>query len=239
MYNQVTYETYLKTFINTQNHAQQCQDSLPSLDHSSTVSCLVFTMFYRVLSLRNFTSEWSVLVHMCALWLLSFLFWGFALSTYKYVLYVINLLSCAALTFPYTVKSNTNYLLGYDVHVSIKCKKDIKSFPNAAWPVTEVVHCAEAVAGAGQAATGAVSEISFLTVLTLQTCVAWQTGTLTCDQVTLLWFHNPFTTSAAVTEALWIDGQTCQDKKVKDVKYSTRCTVSGLNNTWFFILFVL
>lgn len=67
MYNQVTYETYLKTFINTQNHAQQCQDSLPSLDHSSTVSCLVFTMFYRVLSLRNFTSEWSVLVHMCPL----------------------------------------------------------------------------------------------------------------------------------------------------------------------------
>lgn len=75
----------------------------------------------------------------------------------------------------------------------------------AVWPVTEVVHCTKGVTGAGQTATGAVGEMSLFTVLTLQTGVARQTWTLTCDWVTLVLSQNAFATGAAVTEALWME----------------------------------
>ena len=67
-----------------------------------------------------------------------------------------------------------------------------------------MVHCTEGVAGAGQAAMGAVGEESLLTVVTLQTGVARLTRTLTGAGVALLRIQNPLTAAAAVTHALWV-----------------------------------
>lgn len=75
----------------------------------------------------------------------------------------------------------------------------------AAWPVTDVVYCSEGVAGAGQAAAGAVSEVSLLAVLTLQTAVARQTRTLTGSLVTFVRIQDPLTATAAVTKVLWVE----------------------------------
>lgn len=75
----------------------------------------------------------------------------------------------------------------------------------AAWPVTEKVYCSEGVAGASQAAAGAVSEVALLAVLTLQPAVARQTSTLTGALVTFVRIQNPLTTTAAVTKVLWVE----------------------------------
>lgn len=68
-----------------------------------------------------------------------------------------------------------------------------------------MVHCTEGVAGAGQAAAGAVGEVALLAVLTLQTDVAHRTRTLAGALITIIWIKNPLTTGAAVTKALWVD----------------------------------
>lgn len=68
-----------------------------------------------------------------------------------------------------------------------------------------MVHCTEGVAGAGQAAAGAVGavvEVPFLAVLALQAAVTCQTRALTGAVVTLVWIQDPLTITAAVTEAL-------------------------------------
>lgn len=65
-----------------------------------------------------------------------------------------------------------------------------------------MVHCSEGVAGAGQAAAGAVGQVSLLAVLTLQTGIARHARTLAGARVTLVRVQNPLAAAAAVTEAL-------------------------------------
>lgn len=77
-------------------------------------------------------------------------------------------------------------------------------------PVAEVVDCAEGVAGAGQAAAGAVGEVSVLAVVTLQTAVARQTHTLTRTLVALVRVQDPLGTAAAVAHSIWGGGHNKQ-----------------------------
>ena len=97
----------------------------------------------------------------------------------------------------------TNKHLQHGYHSSLLQSKVLQEEAGeAALPVTEVVDCTKGVAGAGQAAAGAIGEVALLAVLTLKTSVPRQTRTLTGAQVTLVRIQNPLRITAAVTKAL-------------------------------------
>lgn len=68
-----------------------------------------------------------------------------------------------------------------------------------------MVHRAVGVTGAGQAAAGAVGEVSLLAILALQAGVARHTRALAGLLIALVWVQNPLAAAAAVAKALWVE----------------------------------